>query len=199
MEKAFTEIYQKNKWGGGSGSGSNASPDNLKYIGIIEDIINEYNIQTICDIGCGDWEFSQFINFPKNVKYTGMDCVKSVIDQNVQDFQTKNIRFIHRSIDDNFIPEGYDLIIIKDVIQHWEDKDILDFMDQIIQKNKYIFSTNGYKFMRDPSKNNLTQRDINNQYRYFPVDVNKYPLNQFKGKCILEKTHRAKQMLLFHN
>ena len=72
-------------------------------------------------------------------------------------------------------------------------------MDQIIQKNKYIFSTNGYKFMRDPSKNNLTQRDINNQYRYFPVDVNKYPLNQFKGKCILEKTHRAKQMLLFHN
>ena len=52
--------------------------------------------------------------------------------------------------------------------------------------------------MRDPSKNSLTKRDINNQYRYFPVDINKHPLNTFKEQCIMDQTHRAKQMLLFH-
>ena len=198
MEKAFTEIYDKNRWGDGSGSGSNPTPDNLKYIGILESIIKEYDIKTICDVGCGDWKFSQYINFPKDVKYTGIDCVKSVIDNNNKNFKKKNITFKHKSVDDNYIPKNFDLIVIKDVIQHWEDEHILNFMKEIIENNKYVFSTNGYKFMRDPSKNKLTKRDINNQYRYFPVDVNKYPLNTFKDHCIMEQTHRAKQMILFH-
>ena len=200
MEKAFTEIYDKKRWGGGSGSGSKVSPDNLKYIGILEDIIKTNDIKTVCDIGCGDWEFSKYINYNKmGVNYTGIDCVKSVIDSNIQKYKKDGIDFKHKSIDENYIPEGYDLIVIKDVIQHWEDKDILSFMKKIIDKNEYVFSTNGYKFMRDPSKNKIEKRDIKNQYRYFPVDIDKYPMNVFKSKCIMECKHRAKQMVLLKN
>tara|TARA_B100000214_G_scaffold375534_1_gene362417 strand:- start:5868 stop:6473 length:606 start_codon:yes stop_codon:yes gene_type:complete len=200
MEKAFTEIYDKKRWGGGSGSGSKVSPDNLKYIGILEDIIKTNDIKTVCDIGCGDWEFSKYINYNEmGVNYTGIDCVKSVIDSNIQKYKKDGIDFKHKSIDENYIPEGYDLIVIKDVIQHWEDKDILSFMKKIIDKNEYVFSTNGYKFMRDPSKNKIEKRDIKNQYRYFPVDIDKYPMNVFKSKCIMECKHRAKQMVLLKN
>jgi len=195
MEKAFTEIYKKNKWGNGSGSGSNMTIDNQKYIELLESILNEYNIQTICDIGCGDWQFSQFINWG-NREYTGIDCVKSVIDANKKQFDDNNIKFIHKSLDSNYTPKGFDLIILKDVIQHWEDKDILSFLQPIIDNNKYVFLTNGYKFMRDPSKNNLTKRCIKNQYRYHPVDIDKYPLNEIKSSCLLKKERRAKQMLL---
>ena len=35
MEEAFTTIYQKNRWGNGSGSGSNMTIDNKKYIELL--------------------------------------------------------------------------------------------------------------------------------------------------------------------
>ena len=50
--------------------------------------------------------------------------------------------------------------------------------------------------MRDPTKNNLEKRDINNQYRYHPVDIDKYPLNALDMNCLFRNERRAKQMLL---
>tara|TARA_R100000963_G_C4617781_1_gene86203 strand:- start:80 stop:682 length:603 start_codon:yes stop_codon:yes gene_type:complete len=196
METAFTEIYAKKRWGEGSGSGSKMTPDNKEYISLLQSIINEKGIQSICDIGCGDWGFSQYINFA-GVQYLGIDCVKSVIDDNKRKYEKENINFQHKSIDANYIPEGFDLIIVKDVIQHWEDDEILHYMDHIIKKNKYVFSTNGYKFMRDPVKNTILKRNINNPYRYHPVSLDKYPLCEFKQHSIMIKHRRAKQMVLF--
>ena len=198
MENIFTNIYDKNIWGNGSGSGSNVSKDTLKYIQLLESIINnkEYDIKTICDIGCGDWNFSQFINFTDK-EYLGIDCVKSVIENNIKKYENQNIKFAHKIVNDDYIPKGYDLIIIKDVIQHWVDEDILNYLNQILINNKFVFSTNGYKFMRDKKKNDLKNRDINNKYRYHPVDIDKYPLSEFKEYVLIENKHRAKQMILF--
>lgn len=195
MEEAFTKIYEKNRWGNGSGSGSNMSPDNKKYIEILESILKDYKIKTICDIGCGDWRFSKYINF-NDYEYKGIDCVKSVIDNNIKEYNKKNIKFEHKAVEDNYFPSGYDLIIIKDVIQHWEDEDIIKYMNNLINNNKYVFTTNGYKFMRDKTKNSIKKRDINNNYRYFPVDIDKYPLNSIDMECLMKHERRAKQMLL---
>lgn len=196
MEKAFTEIYDKNVWGDGSGTGSKLSRNNLKYIKMVEAIISENDIKNICDVGCGDWVFSQYINFGK-CKYDGIDCVKSVVDANKKKFKAKNISFLHKSIGEDYIPKGYDLVIIKDVIQHWTDEDIIKYFTQILDNNKYVFCTNGYKFMRDPEKNKLKKRSIDNKYRYHPVDINKYPLSEFKDDCLSTETYHAKQMNLF--
>jgi len=198
MENIFINIYDKNIWGKGSGSGSNVSKDTLKYIQLLESIITnpEYNIKNICDVGCGDWEFSKFINFG-DTEYLGIDCVESVVLKNQETNQQNNIKFEHKTIGDNYIPKNYDLIIIKDVIQHWTDEDILNYFNQILINNKYVFCTNGYKFMRDKSKNDLLKRDVNNKYRYHPVDINKYPLSEYKVYIIQETKHRAKQMILF--
>jgi len=199
MEEVFTEIYDKNKWGGGSGTGSKMSRNNQKYIDILNEILNKYNIKTICDIGCGDWQFSKFIKYnTKDINYLGIDCVKSVIDNNLKDYKDTNINFEHKTISDKYIPENYDLIILKDVIQHWEDKDILKYISRILKNNKYVFVTNGYKFMRDKSKNNLKERNINNQYRYHPVDINKYPLSEYKKFCLQTYEYFSKQMNLLH-
>ena len=112
MEEVFTEIYDKNKWGGGSGTGSKMSRNNQKYIDILNEILNKYNIKTICDIGCGDWQFSKFIKYnTKDINYLGIDCVKSVIDNNLKDYKDTNINFEHKTISDKYIPENYDLII----------------------------------------------------------------------------------------
>ena len=199
MEKIFTEIYDKNKWGGGSGTGSHMSRNNKKYIDILNEILHnkDYKIKSVCDIGCGDWQFSKYIDF-KGFEYTGIDCVKSVIDENKKTYKKKNIEFIHKSVEDDFIPEGYDLIILKDVIQHWTDESILNYLPKILDKNKYVFITNGYRFMRDPTKNSLTKRNINNQYKYHPVDIKKYPLCEYKDICLQTNEYFSKQMNLFY-
>ena len=199
MEKTFTEIYSKNKWGGGSGTGSNMSRNNKKYMDLLNNFMNnkEYKIKSICDIGCGDWKFSQYMDFSK-FKYLGIDCVESVINENKEKFQKKNINFLHKSVEDDFIPEGYDLIILKDVIQHWTDDDIMKYLPKILDNNKYVFITNGYRFMRDPSKNSLMKRNINNQYKYHPVDIKKQPLCKFKEYCLQTEEYFSKQMNLFY-
>ena len=195
MEKAFTNIYAKNKWGNGSGSGSKMSLDNRKYIELLQEIMNDYDIKTICDVGCGDWQFAKYIDWGDR-EYLGIDCVESVIKTNIIEYQTEKIHFQHKTMGEGYMPEGYDLVIIKDVIQHWEDKDILAYLEPVLKTNKYVFLTNGYKFMRDKSKNELETRDINNPYRYHPVSIDKYPLNALSYTCHLKRERRAKQMLL---
>lgn len=196
MENAFKTIHRKNKWGGGSGTGSKMSRNNKKYISILEDIIKDNNIHTICDVGCGDWEFSQYIDFAGK-EYLGIDCVPDIIQTNQERFSKDNVTFQHKVIGNDYIPKGYDLIIIKDVIQHWSDEDIISYFEEILKNNAYVFCTNGFKFMRDPTKNALTTRDVNNEYRYHPVDIQKYPLNLFQKYCISTQEYHAKQMILF--
>ena len=197
MEEAFKNIHKKNIWGGGSGTGSKMSRNNKKYIEKLQNVIEEKEIHTICDVGCGDWEFSQHIDF-LGKKYLGIDCIPDVVKKNQEKFTKDNITFEHKVIGKGYLPKGYDLIIIKDVIQHWTDEDIVSFFEPILKNNKYVFCTNGFKFMRDPTKNNLKKRDVTNQYRYHPVDIKKYPLNRFQDHCISTEEYHAKQMNLFH-
>lgn len=196
MEAKFTKIYDKNIWGGGSGTGSKMSSHTKKYISFLEEILKKYDIKTICDVGCGDWEFSKFIDW-SNYEYTGIDCVPSVIEKNLKDHKKEHVNFETKVVSDDWSPEGYDLIIIKDVIQHWTDEEIIKYFTKIVNDNKYVFCTNGFKFMRDPTKNALEKRDINNRYSYHPVDIEKYPLSLFKDNLIDTKTHHAKQFNLF--
>jgi len=200
MESKFTEIYDKKKWGskngkGSSGSGSNCSPDTKWYISLLMRHIEETESKSICDMGCGDWEFSKTIDW-SGLHYTGIDCVKSVIEDNRLNYEKDNIKFIHGEAGD--IPEGYDFVILKDVIQHWTDEQIEDILPQIISKNKYVFLGNGYKFGRDKSKNNWTERSLDKIYKYHPVDISKRPLSTM-GLNVKEVSHRrCKEFILLN-
>jgi len=200
MESKFTEIYDKKKWGskngkGSSGSGSNCSPDTKWYISLLMRHIEETESKSICDMGCGDWEFSKTIDW-SGLHYTGIDCVKSVIEDNRLNYEKDNIKFIHGEAGD--IPEGYDFVILKDVIQHWTDEQIEDILPQIISKNKYVFLGNGYKFGRDKSKNNWTDRTLDKIYKYHPVDISKRPLSTM-GLNVKEVSHRrCKEFILLN-
>ena len=196
MKSSFTNIYDKNIWGGGSGTGSNISRITRKYIEDLQNLIQEYEIKKICDIGCGDWAFSKLIDF-QGSKYMGLDCVESVISSNIEKYKSEDISFECQEIGEEYIPKGYDLIIIKDVIQHWTDSQIMTYLEPIILNNKYVYCVNGYKFMRDPSKNSLEKRNIDNRYMYHPVDIEKYPLNQYEKYVRSKKEYHAKQYILF--
>ena len=145
------------------------------------------------DIGCGDWEIMKNLSY-EGLVYDGIDIVKSVIDNN-KDYESHNIRFYHKNILNEDI-ENYDLIIIKDVLQHLEDYDIIKIMDKLMEKGKYILCVNGYKFGRTPEKNNWEIRNIKNRYSYHPASIEKQPLIKYKGNMILKELRRCKEYIL---
>lgn len=194
----FTEIYDKKIWklgeGALSGSGSNLSPDNQYYMKLLHNTINDYQIKSVCDIGCGDWSFSKMIDW-NGIDYLGIDCVQSVIDNNINNYQGQSINFKCADAVSETI-KGYDLILLKDAAQHWEDKDIREVITQLLNNNKFILFSNGFKFGRTPEKNDWEIRDINNKYSYHPVDINKEPMKSIEKNVLWTTNHRYKQFNL---
>ena len=92
--------------------------------------------------------------------------------------------------------EDFDLVILKDVAQHWDDGTITRVLKELLENNHFVYCVNGFKFGRTPEKNNWEVRDITNKYSYHPLDIEKGPLSQFKPHLVSQKTRRYKQYLL---
>jgi len=127
MESTFTNIYENKIWGdnennnysGSSGPGSDIE-NNKKYIELLKNFINEYNIKNIVDLGCGDFRIGKLLYDDLNIIYTGYDTYKKVIDYNITQYPEQKYNFKHLDFYTNkeSIVEG-DMCILKDVIQHW--------------------------------------------------------------------------------
>ena len=143
-EEAFTDTYLSGEWGrnqdGEGFSGSGSTYENTKlYRGLLKDLLKALNITSIVDVGCGDWTFSQHVDWGK-INYTGYDIVKHVIEKNCQKFASSTIQFFHgNAINMDLKPA--DLLICKDVLQHLPNSDILNFLPQL-KKFKYCLITN---------------------------------------------------------
>ena len=195
MQNKFTEIYQKKIWGNGSGAGSSLKY-NKQYVSFLQDFFRTNNITSITDIGCGDWQFSQYINFD-GIFYTGIDVVDSVIKAN-ENYRRTNVRFVCRDIYDiNSIREytDVDLILIKDVLQHWSDQEVDTFLEQITQtKAKNILITRAYKHFRDKEKT-VYPRDINNRYSFAPLDLMHERYARYNFKKVFK--YKFKEVVLY--
>ena len=185
MEHKFSKIYEKGTWGknskgeGTSGTGSKFTNDNKFYVKHI------------------DWD-------KIGVKYTGIDIVKDVVERNQEIYGSPSINFKHGNILE-MTCENYDLVLIKDVLQHMTDEDVCVATDKLLKEvyiyiyikdNSFLFMTNGYKFGRTPEKNNWSLRDINNKYSYHPLDIDKKPLHIYCDFVFKRQEHRYKQMIL---
>lgn len=101
--KIFRGAYASGKWGHGSGPGSD--PAQCKpYIHLVEDLIRFQNIRSVLDLGCGDGQLARAIDWGK-AEYEGLDVVTG------HDIRTCDL------------PPA-DLVVIKDVFQHWPNADI---------------------------------------------------------------------------
>lgn len=143
-EGVFTNKYKYRTWGandqgkGTSGIGSTL-PNTELYRELLQDFLESFDIKTVVDVGCGDWEFSQAIDWT-GINYIGFDIVKPVIKRNIAKYGTSNIIFKHGNAIEMDLPQA-DLLICKDVLQHLPNEDILKFIQQL-GKFKYCLITN---------------------------------------------------------
>ena len=148
VEEVFTDIYDRKVWGinsdlrGSSGPGSH--PEYVKpYVRYVTRFLERKDIKSVVDVGCGDFQFARNMDWSK-VNYTGIDCVKSVIDFNRRHFATDNVNFLHAELSDYDTLPNADLYIVKDVLQHLNNDTVTAFLDHLVQtkKAKYILVTN---------------------------------------------------------
>jgi hypothetical protein len=89
----------------------------------------------VADFGCGDWQFSKYIDW-SNVDYSGFDCVPHIVEKDNRQFASDKIKFfLADKISD--VKGQYDLLIVKDVLIHWTNAEILDFFKHLRQTKQF--------------------------------------------------------------
>lgn len=139
-EEVFSSIYSDNIWIKGSGPGSTIE-QGRPFITFVQQILDEFDIQSIVDLGCGDWVLAHEINW-KNRNYLGLDVVSKVIDRNKLLYSSCNIQFSKLDGITQELPQS-DLLICKNVLQHLPNADILKILAQI-KKYKYVVIVNDF-------------------------------------------------------
>lgn len=193
-EEVFTEIYENRSWGqnqqgqGRSGEGSTLASTHI-YRVFLQEFLKENNIKTVIDVGCGDWEFSQKINWD-GIIYQGFDVVESVIQNNEKLFATDTIQFTNADATVFELPEA-DLLLCKDVLQHLPNEDIAKFLTQL-HKFKHCLITNDISPKTYSSKNKDIKRG-----GIHPIDLTKSPFF-LKGFKILTYKSQSKLKQVLH-
>ena len=168
----FNNIYKNNIWNENNPniplSGPGSSLENTKDISkILNDFIYSNNVNSILDLGCGDLTWiskTDFFNDSK-ISYTGIDIVEFLINEHKIKYPNKN--FYVKDIVSSVI-EYSDIIIIRDVLFHLKNNDIISIFKNIKNKCKFIAIT---------SCNNLENTDIFNKYHFSEKNIHITPFN----------------------
>jgi hypothetical protein len=172
--QTFSWIYEQETWGFGSGIGS-LPETTLEYRYFLEKFIAKNGVETIVDFGCGDWNFSRYIYW-WGTEYTGYDVVDTVIQKNNELYSTDKIKFLLSPKNFSEI-QSSELLIVKDVLQHWPLNIINEFLISVKGKFKYTLITNSQYESENMNK------DIHiGQFR--PINLLISPFN-LEGKLVL--------------
>jgi len=157
LPEFWTKIYNENmlEWRGEeSKSGEGSEKDNADTkINLIKSIIEENQISSILDLGCGDIYWMQKIldNFQGN--YLGIDVAQDVVDENIKKYEShKNIEFDclditseggQKAFRKRYGDRNFDMIIGLDILGHLLNDEVDLFVNFICSINpELVFLTN---------------------------------------------------------
>jgi SAM-dependent methyltransferase len=172
--KAFEAIYRDATWGknaddrGHSGTGSTLH-STVTYRAFLQQFLADHQIKSVVDAGCGDWEFSQSIDWT-GIDYKGYDIVAEVIDGN-RKYVKPNIQFFVGNIVDDELPPA-DLLISKHVLQHFPDAMVKKFLRQL-PKYRHVLLINGV----DAKTMSASHQDDIEPGGYRALDVTRPPFD----------------------
>ncbi len=174
----FENIYKNKIWNNNNKniplSGPGSSLENTSSISILlDDFINKNNCEQILDLGCGDlnWIKNTLFFNNENINYIGIDIVETLINEHKINYPTKT--FYCSDILDNDIinytsNKKISFIILRDVIFHLNNINILEIFKNIKNKFNYIAIT---------SCNCNINTDIFDIYNYNKKNINIKPFN----------------------
>lgn len=158
MQAIFTEIYNKKAWGshidGRGSSGPGSRVDIVEpYIQFLQNFLQLNDIKSVVDIGCGDWQFAKHIKWD-GIDYTGIDIVESVVSYNQDNYSSENVHFMQADFTQG-VEKKADVYIIKDVLQHVDNKSLEKFLSDAVvnKKARFIILVNCFADAEDHQDN----------------------------------------------
>ena len=158
-----------------SGPGSNLDyTESLTYE--LLNFFQENSVRKILDIGCGDFIWMNLLleKYDEYNVYLGLDIVDELIKKNNEKFSSNKTSFKSFDLVEDNIPEGFDIVLVRDVFIHLKNHQILSFLDKLKKTNiKYlgVTTTPGLK------KNNDLKTE--GRFRYINLEIKPYNLNEF--------------------
>jgi SAM-dependent methyltransferase len=137
--EVFARIYRDNLWDQGSGPGS-GEEYTRPYRAALHRFLQANAIKSVADVGCGDWQSTQFIDW-HGATYIGYDVVPSVVEANREKFARPNVAFEPMPDDYRQIAE-VDLILCKDVLQHLSLAHAEELLSALQHRARYVLITN---------------------------------------------------------
>lgn len=139
MNNVFDEIYKNKTWACGnvlSGAGSDpySAKDYVAYL-------NQFKDRCVLDLGCGDLSLYSNNIFFKS--YIGVDVV------NIQKYKNlpPDVQIVCSTIEEfDFHGYKFDLILIKDVLQHLSNNRICNILNILSNLNTECVITNDFNF-----------------------------------------------------
>jgi 2-polyprenyl-3-methyl-5-hydroxy-6-metoxy-1,4-benzoquinol methylase len=156
LNKVFEQIYRKEVWGKGKGSGTGSSPEYCRdYLTYLNSAI--FNGARVMDIGCGDHQLWAEFDL-KKWRYIGVDASEQALEMAANRYEQPPPLFLAHTpaeiegIAFNFEPH---FILLKDVMMHWTDEEIDQFLDMLVKvaPTATIIASHNYKYFRKPSMN----------------------------------------------
>ena len=140
----FDEIYQKGYWGRSndgltsSGDGSHNPKLIFPYINSVKNFLSDKDFSIIVDIGCGDFNIGKnFVNYAN--RYVACDVSEFILRRNVKRYSSyNNLEFKKLDLGVDMPPVG-DICILRQVLQHISNQDIISFCNRVNSHNPYKY------------------------------------------------------------
>lgn len=123
-EAIFTPQYAKS-----SGFGSTPVAT-VVYRQFLEAFIKENSIKSVLDMPCGDFGFMHLVDL-NGASYSGYDIIKKRVAENNRIYANDRISFQCQDVRNAPVPDGTDLVLIKDMLQHWSNAEVIAFLGHL--------------------------------------------------------------------
>lgn len=179
----FTTIYENNHWGSNgaafySGFGSNETYG-TPFADLIAERVDQLDIHSIADLGCGDFQIGSLITSKRpEVNYTGADVCEKLVDHLSENFKSDHVDFQTVDLFKDPLPKA-DACVIRQVLQHLNNKQIKTILGKVSQVYKYAFITESHPMnLTSPNLDNATGTQVRHDGRNGSgVYINLEPFN----------------------
>ena len=163
-KKIFRDIYRNDQWARRkryeaassdfySGPGSYADELVNPYVSLVRELIAEKEIESIADLGCGDFNVGSRIS-QLVADYTGCDIVPELVERNKRKYGGDGCRFVCLDMVVDDLPSA-DLCLIREVFQHLGNEEVQHVLPKLRQY-KYVLVTETIKRNKEGSNEDIT-------------------------------------------
>jgi len=159
----------------------------------IPHLIKEYSIESMIDLGCGDWNWmSKLREEIADVDYEGWDASEILIEENTAKYQNDNTRFFCKDIINNEIPK-VDLALCRDVMFHLKTEYTLQILENLKSSGvKYLLSTSYNEVTKNNDQHNVITKFGDWRFYYINLSIAPFNLEDAMLEYVYEESNHDK-------